>query len=368
MRKVLHLVTMFAALVITVQIIAAAEKVAGGPFVVGVTGKTAKIAWLLQGGEVTLQPVAGSTITSPTLRVESTSMTSLQPNTRYEYSIPGLGEAGKGSFKTPPAGSEPFRFVAYGDNRTRHDVHRRLVAQILQHGIPDFILQSGDMVENGDDSSQWPLFFDIEKELLRQTAFFPALGNHERHTPYFESLFHDGTPYYSFDWGNAHFIVLDSDIENAAPYERGRSVYWNEEVRWLEEDLNEHQKAEYRFVMAHHPPFTAVGSRQGSNPHMTALTPMFEKYHVSATFFGHDHNYQHYLKNGIHYIVTGGGGAPLYDVSKPPQGITVKVDQIENFVSVSVDGKTAHVTAISIDGKTLDDFQIEAPVIRKSGS
>jgi hypothetical protein len=46
----------------------------------------------------------------------------------------------------------------------------------------------------------------------------------------------------------------------------------------------------------------------------------------------------------------------------------VKVDQIENFVSVSVNGKTAHFTAISIDGKTLDDFQIEAPVIRKPGS
>jgi len=51
--------------------------------------------------------------------------------------------------------------------------------------------------------------------------------------------------------------------------------------------------------MAHHPPFTAVPSRQGTNTHMTALTAMFEKYHVSAGFFGHDHNYQHYLKNGI---------------------------------------------------------------------
>ena len=90
----------------------------------------------------------------------------------------------------------------------------------------------------------------------------------------------------------------------------------------------------------------------------TALTPMFEKYHVSAAFFGHDHNYQHYLKNGIHYVVTGGGGAPLYDVDKPAAGITVKVVKTENFVTVKVDGKSAHIEAIAVDGTKLDQIDI----------
>jgi hypothetical protein len=91
---------------------------------------------------------------------------------------------------------------------------------------------------------------------------------------------------------------------------------------------------------------------------MTALGPLLEKYHVSAGFFGHDHNYQHYLKNGIHYVTTGGGGAPLYDVDTPPAGITQKVASIENFVTVSVNKDIAHVKAIAIDGKTLDEFDI----------
>jgi predicted phosphodiesterase len=43
------------------------------------------------------------------------------------------------------------------------------------------------------------------------------------------------------------------------------------------------------------------------NPHMTALELMFEKYHVSAGLFGHDHNYQHYKKNGVDYFITGSG-------------------------------------------------------------
>jgi hypothetical protein len=361
MKKAIWIAGLIAALVAGAQAITAAEKVVGGPFVARVTGKTATVAWLVQTDEVRLQPQTDAPITSPLIRVETTSFASLQPNTRYDFDVVSFGPDGKGSFKTPPAGAEPFRFIVYGDNRTRHDVHRKLIAQVLKYGVPDFVLQTGDMVADGNDSSLWPIFFDIEKELLRRTAFFPALGNHERHTHYFESIF-QGDPYYSFDWGNAHFTVIDSDIQNAAPYERGQSLYWNEQVRWIEEDLSAHQKADYRFVMAHHPPFTAVASRQGNNPHMTALTPMFEKYHVSAAFFGHDHNYQHYLKNGIHYVVTGGGGAPLYDVSKPAAGITQKVTSVENFVGVSVNGKTAHFEAIAIDGSKLEEFDIESPV------
>jgi len=60
---------------------------------------------------------------------------------------------------------------------------------------------------------------------------------------------------------------------------------------------------------------------------------MLEKYHVSGAFFGDDHNYQHYLKNGIHYVVTGGGGAPVYDVDKPAEG---------NYCEGGQDGELRH--------------------------
>lgn len=63
-------------------------------------------------------------------------------------------------------GSEAYRFLVYGDNRTRHDVHRKVIAQV-KHEIPDFILQTGGMVEDGNDGALWPIFFDVEKDLLR---------------------------------------------------------------------------------------------------------------------------------------------------------------------------------------------------------
>jgi hypothetical protein len=53
------------------------------------------------------------------------------------------------------------------------------------------------------------------------------------------------------------------------------------------------------------------------------------------------------------------GGAPLYDVDKPPEGITQKVVSIENFVTVGVSDKVARVQAIAIDGQTLDEFEIQ---------
>jgi hypothetical protein len=124
--------------------------------------------------------------------------------------------------------------------------------------------------------------------------------------------------------------------------------------------LQAHQSATWRFVNGHHPPMTAVTARQNDNPHMVALMPMFEKYNVQAAFFGHDHNYQHYLRNGIHYFVSGGGGAPLYDVDKPPAGITQKVASIENFITIEVRGALARIKATAIDGSVLDSAEINA--------
>jgi hypothetical protein len=313
----------------------------------------------MEAGEATLGTEPGKTEKSaPVLRAEKVSYTGLQPGTTYYYDVMGR-EEGRGSFKTPPSGRADFQFVVYGDTRTRHDMHRRVVAAVIQHGIPDFVMHTGDLVANGADSAQWPVFFEIERELLRQAAFFPSLGNHERNSPQYYEFFDVTTPYYSFDWGQAHFIVLNSDIGNAAASQEAKEHFWSEQVRWLEEDLAKSQGADFRFVLAHHPPITAVARRQGANPEMTALIPLLEKGHVTAGFFGHDHNYQHYLKNGVHYVITGGGGAPLYDVDKPPAGITQKVISTEHFVSVKVTGRSAQIEALALDGSILDRIEVK---------
>lgn len=333
----------------------AQDKIAGGPYVVKVGPKSATVVWIVEAGHVSLGTEPGKLEqTAPVLHAEKVSLTGLKPATTYFYDANG-SEQGKGSFKTAPNGPSSFQFVVYGDTRTRHDVHRHVIEAVLKSTSPDFVLHTGDLVANGADDSLWRVFFDTERELLRKTAFFPSLGNHERNDRSFYEFFDlPATPYYSFNWGSCHFIVLDSDINNVSKSGAGRQAFWSEQIRWLEQDLQESQSADLRFVSAHHPPLTAVARRQGANPEMTALMPMFEKYKVTAGFFGHDHNYQHYLKHGIHYFITGGGGAPLYDVDKPPEGITRKVASTENFVVVNVNGKSAHVEAFKPDGQEVD--------------
>jgi hypothetical protein len=336
----------------------AGGKIAGGPYVVNVSSRSATVMWLVEEGQVSLGDAPGKADkTAPVLRPEKVTLTGLRPGRTYYYeAFPG--ESGKGSFKTAPAGAAAFQFVVYGDTRTRHDAHRSVIAGILKHADPDFIMHTGDLVADGNDASLWPVFFEIEGQLLRKAAIFPALGNHERNASNYYGYM-DGKPYYSFDWGSAHFTVINSDLENTAPTKAEREAFWEQQTRWLEHDLDGAQRSDLRFVFAHHPPMTAVQRRQGDNPHMTALEPLFGKYRLTAAFFGHDHNYQHYLKDGIHYFVTGGGGAPLYDVDSPPAGITRKVASTENFVVVKVDGKAAHVEALKPNGELLDAVDLQ---------
>jgi hypothetical protein len=359
-------------------LLSAASKIIGGPVAVNVGPRAATIVWVVQTDELTLHPPTGPAKQSPSFHVEHTTLTGLQPNTRYEYEAGGPGGV-KGSFKTaalvpgtggtaatatapaiPAAVAVPFEFFVFGDTRTRHDMHRRVIDAVVKQGTPDFVLHTGDLVADGNDSSMWPVFFDIERELLRRTAFYPSLGNHERNSREYYDFFRVDTPYYSFNWGNAHFSVLNTDFGNAASSKGAREAFWSEQTKWLEDDLAANQKMDFRFVVGHHPPMSAVSTRQNFDPRMQALIPMFEKYNLTGGFFGHDHNYQHYLRNGLHYVITGGGGAPLYDVSKPDPRTTVKVVSTENFVTVKIDGKAAKVQAHALDGRILDEFELKA--------
>ena len=259
----------------------------------------------------------------------------------------------RGRFKTAPIGSASFEFLVYGDTRSRHEVHQKVVDRMVKFD-PDFVLHTGDLVANGTETAQWPTFFSIEKALLAKTAFFPTLGNHDRGAAQYYG-FLQAKPYYSFDWGEVHVAAINTDIGNV---KGDKDQFWEEQTRWLETDLRENGRAALKFVVFHHPPFSAV-RRRGTNERTLQLTPLFEKYGVTAVFNGHDHNYQHFLRNGVHYVTTGGGGAPLYAVDAPPPEITVKVESVENFVHVQVDGATAMARAIAIDGREIDRFELK---------
>jgi hypothetical protein len=128
-------------------------------------------------------------------------------------------------------------------------------------------------------------------------------------------------------------------------------------LEWLKADLARN-KASLTFVFFHHPLYTAVERRRESAARLAAIyEPVLEQAGVAAVFNGHDHNYQHHLSRGIHHVVTGGGGAPLYDVVPIPE-ISIKVAKVENYVRVRVDGSKAHLEAFDLEGNLLDAFDI----------
>lgn len=334
----------------------AADKVIGGPYVVNVGPKSATVSWVVESSEVKIGTAPGQLApVAPVLHSEHVTYNNLNPGTTYYYDV--LGQ--KGTFKTPPVGPAAFQFVIYGDTRTRHDFHQKVVDAIVKTK-PDFVVHTGDLVQDGSNPAMWPFFFNIEKNLLEQTDFFPALGNHERNNLQYYEFFDVRAPYYSFDWGSSHFVVLNSDVANTAISPEARELFWSEQKRWFEEDLKNSQKADFRFAIFHHPPFTSVKKRQKEENPSLGLLPLIEKYKVAAVFNGHDHAYQHFLKDGVHYIVTGGGGAPLYTLDAPPPGITQKIESTEHFVTVKVEGKTAHIEAIALDGHKIDVIDLKA--------
>ncbi len=278
-------------------------------------------------------------------------ITDLKPYTRYVFTVTCAGVTKSGSFITAAAPSQPFKFVAYGDNRTNPVVHATVLERMsLFH--PDFIVQTGDQVADGANETQWDEFWQVTAKVLSETAYFTCLGNHERHgAPYFR--FFDLPAEYSFDYGNAHFVALDSN-RPAAEY--------SAQQEWLRKDLLAHQSARWRIVFFHHTVHTCVdkpGRRLESAERARRLEPILAEGHVQLVINGHDHDYQRHVVNGITYIVTGGGGAPLYSVT-PDTPYVKKAKMAHHHCEVNINGATLTLRAMEPDGSVVDAFRLHA--------
>ncbi len=261
-----------------------------------------------------------------------------------------------------PAGGKQLptlRFVIYGDTRDGHDIHRKLVALIMKQQ-PDLVIQTGDLVNRGSKEDLWKIYDDITGEMRSKVPVYPARGNHDVGGPGYEQRFTASFPsgnklYYSFDKANCHFIALAVD-ENT---EYGPD---SPQYKWLIKDLEESAKHKptHTFVFFHVPPYS-IGSHGSDLDVRKVLCPVFQKYGVRAVFNGHDHNYYHTTRDGITYLVSGGGGAALYPVD-PGKGAIPgdKFESVHHIVLCEVKGALVAFTALRDDGSTLDRFSLHA--------
>jgi acid phosphatase type 7 len=385
--------------------------------------------------------------------VYSTSFTSLNPGTQFTYrvlkndKIVFTAEA-----KALKAPEQSYRVSITGDIAAGTKAAGR-IANGIYNSKPDLVAIAGDIVYSQGliteyKTKYWPVYNKDDADstgapILRSIPIVAAVGNHDALTrdldrypgalAYYHfweqplngpdgkeggslvpvlkasdanrKAFLDGAgekypqmTNFSFDYGNAHWTVLDSN-----PY-----VEWNDSLLkdWVIKDLAAAQNASWRFVLLHHPGFNSSRAHY-EQQQMRLLSPIFEKGNVDVVFAGHVHNYQRSYpmtfvpdgtgipmvgntdnirrgrvvngrwtldKNfngkrktkpqGVIYIVTGAGGQGLYNPEQTTdkdswQKFTVKFEsRVHSFTVMDVSGKSLTLRQVDINGKEVDRIKI----------
>ncbi|MFP2933612.1 metallophosphoesterase, partial [Pyxidicoccus sp. 3LG] len=312
-------------------------------------------------------------------RIHAVVLTGLKPGTEYTYSVDACGkETTPKRFRTAPVpGTRSVHFTAVGDFGTGGTDQKQVAAAMLAVRPELFVALGDNAYSSGTESEiQSNLFLPMEA-LLAEVPFFASLGNHEYVTnqgqPYLDNFYlPTNNPakterYYSFDWGNVHFVALDSNC--AIGLASADRCALAAQKAWLEKDLAGTTQP-WKVVFFHHPPWSS--GEHGSQLSMRRnFAPIFEKYDVDLVLTGHDHNYERSKPMqgdgiaasadlGIPYLVVGGGGASLrpFAGSKPDWSI-IRDDQAHGFLDVKVVDGTLTAQLVETGGKVLDSFTLK---------
>ncbi len=214
------------------------------------------------------------------------------------------------------ADSEPlFRFAILSDRTGGHvpGIYPQVIEEINLLN-PDFVVTVGDHIEGyGEDYERSEVEWDSLMVLIGalEAPFYMTPGNHDIWDDESEAMYKTRTgfdPYYSFDYENTHFVILDnSRIDVAADFPE-------EQRDWLVADLAQHNEAENIFVFAHRP-LWAQTLVLGEPDH---LHDIFREYGVDAVFNGHLHHYFTTEFDGIDYTVMGSSGGGMYRSAEQP--------------------------------------------------
>lgn len=245
----------------------------------------------------------------------------------------------------------PFQFAVIGDSQRGQKIYAQLVKRILERK-PKFLIHLGDMI-NEPDEKEWQTFFETSKQM--DFPFFPVTGNHDVGTTKLgeeiyrkQFSFPDGRTHYSFRAGGGLFVILDS--------EKGRGRILNEQWSWLENILSTSAE-DFKFVFIHRPLFLPVDSLKMGRAmdkyplERDYLHRLFLKAKVRAVFAGDDHRYDRREKEGILYLISGGGGGPLTAL-KERGGYF-------HYVWISVEKGRIEGEVVDLEGKVQDRFVIE---------
>jgi predicted phosphodiesterase len=210
----------------------------------------------------------------------------------------------------PAAAPEAFRFAILGDRtgEAQPGVYEQAWREAAA-GRPAFVVTTGDTVQGLNDAAAEGEWLEAERilEPYRRIPLYLVPGNHDIWSVRSEQLYlkHAARPlHYSFDYGQAHFTILDNSRTADLPAA---------ELAFLEADLKAHAAQPVKFVFSHRPSWVAGVALQDST---LPLHQLARRYGVRYVIAGHVHQMLHFEFQGVTYLTMASSGAHL----RPPGG------------------------------------------------
>lgn len=255
-------------------------------------------------------------------------LSGLSANTKYFYAIESNSKNFRSGseywFKTSPLNNsaDPVRIWLLGDPGYASKHHLKVkdrmhewVSAHAREGQPEFdlILTTGDNAYSSGTNKQFQKhFFNVYDDVLINTPVWPAYGNHDARRWAFFNIFtfpenaesggvaSQSENYYSFDYGNVHFVMLDS-------FDGAKSKD-DEMLRWLRKDLAAN-KSDWLIAVMHHPPYSKGNQDSDDRYDSRArlfhsrenILPLLEEFGVDLVLSGHSHSYERSRLVDCHY-------------------------------------------------------------------
>lgn len=325
-----------------------------------------------------------------TTYIHTAAVSDLKPGTAYEYRV-GAGDKRSDWQSFHTAQGHDFKALIFPDSQSSDYSVWAATAQPAWQRNQDaqFFINMGDLVDNGQDHYQWNTWFDVVSDMIARIPVVTLLGNHETYDKDWkvrmpEAYLHlfalpriDREKYqnqfYSFDYGDVHFVVLNTQSQELADFEPSLD---EDEVAWFKEDMAKTTK-KWKIVLMHKDPLQyGFANRpepreEGFSPEGRLWMPLFDQYGVDAVLSAHLHTYRDrgHIRNfqrdesGPLYLITGVAGNVQYPGLWKQHSLDEYVapqPETDNYMTLEATDDSLTFRSFLPDGQLLEEKSISS--------